>query len=229
MCSARNIVAVLAIAGLAFVAGRSSLFTTSTALAQQPPAKDKTAQPPTKDKDKAAPPADMSADPRMAAMMKAGMPGEHHKALETTIGKFEGVVRFKMDPKGEWMESKGTVEREWVLNKHYIRETVHATSDMGTFEGIGYLGYNNVDGQYEFVWLENESTAIMFEVGTFDPDKKVLSTRSLQRDPLTAHVIPGRGTWDMSNPDRHTYAGYSVGEDGREFKSFEGVFERVKK
>lgn len=226
MCTTRNIVGVIALATLAFAAGRSNLVTTTSALAQQPTTKDKpAAQRPAKDKP-AAPP---EADPKMQAMMKAGMTGEQHKALEPMLGKFEGTVRFKMDAKSDWMESKGTIEREWVLNKHYVRETVRATSDMGDFEGLGYIGYNNIEGQYEFVWLENESTAIMFETGWYDADKKMMTTHGQHRDPATGHVIQGRSTMDISNPDREVYAGYSVGEDGKEFKSFEGVMERVKK
>ena len=66
------------------------------------------------------------------------------------------------------VESKGTVTREWILDGHFMREDVKASSDFGPFEGLGILGYNNVDGQYEFVWFENQSTAVMMETGAYN-------------------------------------------------------------
>ena len=42
-------------------------------------------------------------------------------------------------------------------------------------------------------------------------------------------MISASATWNMSNPDRHTMTGHAIDENGREFKNFEGVFERKKK
>lgn len=60
---------------------------------------------------------------------------------------------------------------------------------VGTFRGIGFIGYNNVDGQYELAWMDTMSTAIVFETATYDPEKKILEFRGSHRDPLTGRVI----------------------------------------
>ncbi len=58
------------------------------------------------------------------------------------------------------------MRRQWIMDGRYIRESVRASSELGSFEGLGFSGYNNLDGQYEFVWMDNDSTMIYFETGS---------------------------------------------------------------
>ncbi len=209
----RSVWGLLAVAGIAFAAGRLSIVLGGQPLASAQPAQD---QP------------DMEMSAEMEAMAKAGAPGEHRRYLNRMIGEWEGTFRMWMEPGAEPMEMAGTVKREWVLDGRYIHETVESESKWGPFRGVGYIGYNNIDGQYEFIWMDTESTAIMFETGTYDPDSKVLTTRGSHRDPASGQVFSSRGTLDLSDPNRHTYVGYSTGPDGKEFKHFEGTMERKK-
>ena len=209
----RSVWGLLAVAGIAFAAGRLSFALGGQPQASAQPAQD---QP------------DMEMSAEMEAMAKAGAPGEHHQYLNRMIGEWEGTFRMWMGPGAPTMEMPGTVTRDWVLDGRYIRETVDSEGPWGKFRGIGYMGYNNIDGQYEFIWMDNMSTAIMFETGTYDPDSKVLTTRGSHRDPASGHVFSSRGTLDLSDPNRHTYVGYSTGPDGKEFKHFEGTMERKK-
>lgn len=234
-----NTITLLAVAGLAFAAGRADIFSDSSAIAEQP--QDKGILKDVKEGVKSAGKAitdtankvvedeQPAADDAMAAMMKAGTPGEHHKYLDATIGEWDTVVRFAMEPGTPMMESKGTVKREWVLDGHYVREEVDADFMGQAFRGLAYLGYNNLDGQYEIIWMDSHSTPIMFETGTYNPDTKTMSMRSRHRNPATGKMISASATWNMSNPDRHTMTGHAIDENGREFKNFEGVFERKKK
>lgn len=210
----RNGWGLLAVAGIAFAAGRLSFVLGGQPLASAQPAQD---QP------------DMEMSAGMEAMAKAGAPGEHHQYLNQMIGEWEGMFTMWMEPGEEaMMRMPGTVKREWVLNGRYIHETVESESEWGKFRGLGYMGYNNMDGQYEFIWMDTMSTAIMFETGSYDPDSKVLTTRGSHRDPASGHVFSSRGTLDLSDPNRHTYVGYATGPDGKEFKHFEGIMERKK-
>lgn len=161
-----------------------------------------------------------------AAYEQAGMPGEHHRYLDPMIGDWEGTWKIWMQPGTEPMVSHGTVHREWILDGRYVKEVVEATSDWGTFKGVGFIGYDNVDGQYEVAWMDSMSTGIYTETGTYDPDKKILTTRGSHRDPATGQVRPTWGESDLSNPNRQTYLGYLTGPDGRSFKHFEGINER---
>lgn len=234
----RTTIGLFAVAAMAFAAGRSELFRSDVALAAEQGARElvedvknaarqqgKAIKEEVTKKAEQAPP-DMEA--MFAAWAKIGTPGEHHAYLEPAIGPFEGTVRFRMSADGEWMESKGVVTREWVLGKRFIRETIKGSSPMGDFNAIGFLGYNNYDGRYEFVWMEDMSTAIMMQHGTFDPEKKVMTLRSEHREPATGKLMIGAGTWDLSDPNREKMEGTTVGADGKPFKSFQGTFERRK-
>ena len=201
----RNVVGLVGVAVMAFTAGHLDLFPTTLA-------------------------GDESATGEldMQAYIEAGTPGEFHKKLDVLVGDWEGEFTIWMDPSDPPMLSKGTVKREWVFGGRYLKETIEATSAMGTFTGMGFFGYNNVDGQYEMVWMDSMSTGIYFETGIYDPDKKVLVTRGSHRDPGSGKLILTKGTLDLSRSDEHVYAGYLIGSDGREFKHFAGVTKRIR-
>lgn len=201
-----NLFVLVGVAAVAFVAGRTDVFSEGGgAWAQEEP----------------------QIPPEMQAYIEAGTPGKHHRQLDPMVGQWSGEFKMYMEPGQPPMISRGTVTRDWVLDGRFIREAVEATSDMGTFSGIGYIGYNNVDGQYEVVWLDSMSTGIYTETATLDPDTLVLTSRGSIRDPHSGHVINSRSVLDLSNPNRHVYVGYLTSSDGKEFKHFEGVTQRI--
>ena len=124
----KNIVGVAAIAVLAFAAGRIGFVVggQSTAIAQDQGETEMT--------------------PEQKAMMKAATPGKHHQYLDALVGDFTADVKIWMTPDSEPMQFTGTLSREWVLDGHFVMETVKADSPMGLFEAIGFVGYNNIDG-----------------------------------------------------------------------------------
>jgi hypothetical protein len=164
--------------------------------------------------------------PEEMAWMKAMTPGEHHQHLSALVGKWAATVKFRMDPNQPWEESTGTVNREWVLDKRFVKETVEGTSAMGTFQGLGFVGYNNMDGVYQSVWMENMSTAILSDIGSYDPTSKTMTFRGTHRDPTTGSTIMVRSEINLRDNARHTMVGYATGPSGQEYKSFEGVFTR---
>lgn len=161
------------------------------------------------------------------ARIKAGTPGKHHKILDQMVGDWEGRFTIRMDPDAPPMESTGTITRKWILGGRFIQEdVVGQIPDFGTFHGLGFMGYNNFDGRYEAIWMENASTAIAFSTGAYHPDDKVLHMAGDMRDPATGRVAHHWGKMNLSDPDRHTYTGYSTDPDGRTYTAFEGVMER---
>ncbi len=208
----RSALGLLALGGMAYLAGHFHLLSVVE--------RDAIAQ--TKDQAK---PDQINAE--MQAMMESGTPGENHKVLDALVGDWAGEWKIYWAPDQEPAVSQGTVKREWILGGRYIQEYVEATGAMGTFNGVGYSGFNNIDGQYEFVWMDSMSTAIFFETGTYDPKTKILTSRNSRRDPATGKVINGWGKLDLSKPDRHTFVGYATTAGGQEYKCFEGVLNRV--
>jgi len=167
-------------------------------------------------------------DAAALAMMQAGTPGEHHRLLDRFVGSWKGTFKMRMAPDAPWMTFEGDVEREWVLDGRFLHETVKADSPMGPFEGISYMGYDNLEGRYVTVWMDSTTTAIYREVGYYDAEKQVLRTRGSMRDPASGKIVIGEGELDLSDPDRQVFKGWSFGTDGRRFFSMEGITERRK-
>lgn len=209
MVKINRILGVLAVAGVAFTAGTYwSGVSTATAYPLQ---------------DDDVPP---EVQAQMAAWAKAAATGEHHEYLNELTGTWEGTFRMWMSADAQPMQSSGTVKREWVLGGRFIKETVHAQGAMGAFNGLGYIGFNNVDGRYEYVWMEDMSTSIAFGTGSYDPEAKVFQWNADYRDPATGRVIDCVNKLEISSPSHHTYLGYQIGANGKRFKSFEGDVHR---
>ncbi|MEM7228818.1 MAG: DUF1579 family protein [Planctomycetota bacterium] len=163
----------------------------------------------------------------MAAMMAAGTVGDHHRYLDPLVGTFEGTARLWMKPDAPVMEFPSTVTREWILDGHFLKETIVSHSDMGEFKAIAIIGYNNMDGRYEMVWMENMSTALTTMHGSYNPDENVFRSYGTMRDPATGKMVTQWSEMDMSNHDVHIAEGWSVGTNGKAYRSFEGRFERT--
>ena len=202
-----NVGAVIVVAALAFVAGRIDL----------PAGGESTAK---------AAPQDPGVTAEMEAMIKAGTPGPNHQYLSQLVGNWDCVFRGSPQPDIPAMESTGTISRTWILDGRYLREEVHAESSYGSFNGLGFLGYDNVDGQFQVIWMDNMSTTILTAAGSYDPDRKVMTFLGRRRDPASGSMVTSRSTLDLSDPARHVYVEYMTGANGKEFKAFEGVAER---
>jgi hypothetical protein len=204
----RNIVGLLAVAGAAYAAGHFGV------LSGGGPEARAQAQP----------------EPSAGEMARLdiGAPGKHHRALDPLVGTWEGEFKFRMSPDAPQMTSRGTVTREWILGKRFLREVSTGTSEMGDFEALSFLGYNNFDGQYQSVWMESSSTAFYLETGTYHPDRKVLHMDGDHCDPVTGRLAHTWGKLDLSDPDRHVYTMYSTDPEGRTFTTLEGVLERTR-
>ncbi|MHC4774424.1 MAG: DUF1579 family protein, partial [Planctomycetota bacterium] len=117
----RNIVGLLAVAGLAYAAGHFGVLSgggpEARAQAQPEPSAAKPAQ------------------------LQVGDPGRHHRALDPLVGTWEGDFNFRMEADAPPMVSHGTVTREWILGGRFLKEVFTATSDLGDFEGLSFIGY----------------------------------------------------------------------------------------
>ncbi len=172
-------------------------------------------------------PGDAEAMDRMAAMEKAGRIGVGHRHMQNMVGTFSGTYRMWMSPDAPPIEFPSTVTREWTLDGHYLKETVTSESEHGIFNGLAYLGYDNLEGRYEMVWLDNMSTSVETMHGNYDPSTKIFRSFGTSRDPLTGHSITSWSEMNMSNHAQHTMVGWAVGADGKPYKQFEGTFKRL--
>lgn len=170
-----------------------------------------------------------SMDPAMMEAMKRGAPGSDHHVLEPLVGKWKCTVRGWMKPGGPAEVSQGMGDNVWVLGGRFIKQEFKGDWAGMPFEGVGYTGYDNVRQEYTCVWLDNMSTGIMEVSGTFDPKSKVIRTSGHFSCPMTGE----KDRWVRSevkiiDNDNNTYTSYFKGPDGKEFKSMEISYTRVK-
>ena len=79
------------------------------------------------------------------AIAEAGKPGTEHAKLQPLAGSWTYTCKFWMDPSQPPMESKGTIERQWILGGRFLEEKVVGTHFDGNsgFEGFRLIGYDN--------------------------------------------------------------------------------------
>lgn len=159
-------------------------------------------------------------------MMRAMEPGPMHAKLEPLIGSFEMAGQWRPTPDAPWDEFEGTVEREWVLDGHFVQEDVESVWLDQPFTGRGLIGHDNVRGEYTMVWVDNRSTAIHATAGALN-DAGQIVLEGENSDPMSGQEAAwSRSVLDLSRPDEHTVEMWAHDEDGEPFVSMQMTLTR---
>lgn len=165
---------------------------------------------------------------QMEAWMKAASPNEKHKALEFEIGSWEATSKFWMSPDAPPQESKATATNEWVLGGRFVGTKYMGEMQGKPFEGIGYLGHDNVEGHYVSTWSDSVSTGIYYYRGTMSEDGKVLTMNGEMKDPMSGTPIKSRTVTTKVSDDQHTFEMFDTDVSGKERKTLEITYTRKK-
>src|SRR3546814_3705947 len=94
-----------------------------------------------------------------------------------------------------------------VLGGRQIR-TQFSSRFMGQpFNGIGFMGYDNVRGKYVASWVDDMSTGLMTSEGDYDPATKTYTFVAEMADPTNdAAPIAIRETVRIIDADHHVMA-----------------------
>jgi hypothetical protein len=165
-------------------------------------------------------------DPAMEAMIKAGTPGESHKLLEPLAGSWDVAGKFWMQPDAPPTESPSTCQRKWILGGRFLQEDVQGTFMDMPFQGLGFVGYDNVKKAYVSTWMDSMSTCIATSSGTADPSGKRFNFKGEYSDPATGKDKKTRTVITIDSKDKHKMEMFETGPDGKEQKSLEMVLSR---
>src|SRR3546814_445271 len=121
----------------------------------------------------------------MAAWQKAATPGPQHAQLaEHFAGTWDTKQTMWMDPSAPPMVETGKSVDTAVLGGRQIR-TQFSSRFMGQpFNGIGFMGYDNVRGKYVASWVDDMSTGLMTTEGDYDPATKTYTFVAEMADPM---------------------------------------------
>ena len=164
-------------------------------------------------------------DAMLDAMKQAATVGEQHKDFAKLVGNWQVQYSCWMDPDGPPQEGSGTSAFEAILGGRYLVEHSSGTMPgMGPFQGMGILGYDNVTGEYQHVWLCDAGTSMMTTRGKPGADGTVSLTGDMV-DPQTKIKYPCRVVWTEVSPNERHLEMY-CNRTGKEARTMEAVYTR---
>lgn len=166
-----------------------------------------------------------SMDEMMAAWMKAGMPGEQHRALDPFVGNWNATVKMWMDPAAPPQESKGKMTSAWILGDRYLEQKYEGEFMGQPFTGLSIMGYDNAGEAYIGMWIDSMSTAMSISKGQLSG--KTFTFQATCTDPMTGQPSTCKETLVIDGPDKHTMAMYEQRGD-EQVKTMEIVYERAR-
>ena len=96
------------------------------------------------------------------------------------------------------------------------------------FEGEGLIGYDNIRGEYQLVWIDNFSNGMVGAVGSYDPSNRTIKFTGDYSSPLTGEKARWfRSEWRIVDANSNVYTVYNQGPDGKEFEAREVIYTRV--
>lgn len=170
--------------------------------------------------------------PEQQAMMQAweaaAKPGEQHKQLAAMVGKWTTKQTMWMDPTAPPLTETGTATNTLVLGGRHIRQDFRSKWMDQPFEGVGFIGYDNVIGKYYSTWMDSGSTGIFVSHGDYDPATKTYTYLGEMADPASKGVkIPVRQVVRVVDNDHQVFEMFET-RGGKEAKTMQIDYTRQK-
>jgi hypothetical protein len=169
-----------------------------------------------------------NAEEKLAILLQSGQPGEQHEKLEPLVGTWTFTSKAWMDPDQPPMETRGTIERQWVLGGRFLEEKWEGAAGEGLpgLEARGLIGYDNAQQKYTYVWLCNMATGTAIGLGDTD-SQGGFTFQTEMFCPLRKRTVKGQDEIRFESEDRMVLESYEV-EDGKKQKMMEIIAVRKK-
>lgn len=153
-------------------------------------------------------------------------PGEEHTRLAPLVGVWDVAQRFRLTPDSPFHDVKGTAENRWVLGGRFVELSLAIEDPDEPFRATGYLGFDRIEGEYVFAWLETASTALETRRGPATPEGDGFMLLGAHRDPESRAVKQTRLTLRMNGADAYRIDIAELPEGEKPFVYFEAVYRR---
>ena len=164
-------------------------------------------------------------DAAMKAWHTYMTPGEVHKMMAKSDGKWKADVSIWMAPGAAAEKSTAVCENKMILGGRY-QQSVHRGTMMGMpFEGVSMLAYDNAKKIFISSWVDNMGTGIMYMEGTWDEGSKSIHFKGKTVDPTTGKDMEVREVFKLVDDNNQIMEMYSS-FDGKEMKTMEIKFSR---
>jgi len=162
--------------------------------------------------------------PEVLARMQ---PGEHHKKLDKFVGKWDQHIKHFAAPGSEPEVMTGTSEYKWILDGRILKGTYHG--DMGgmAFEGIEFMGYDNMRNEYFSIWFDNMGTGFSVSRGQLEGNK--MNMAGTMDDCMSgAKDVATRSVSTLVGDDKMKFEMFMKDPQGNENKVMEIVATKAK-
>jgi len=162
------------------------------------------------------------------AMDAAMEPGDQQKRLDFMVGTFDVKVKVWINPGEPPIESTATGVASWVLGHRYIQQMLSGYIMGEAWNGIGYAGFDNVEGVYVACYMDTGSTGMEWYRGSMAPDGKSAKLTATIADAITLKPTKLEMRLTMSPDGNHVTQLWQEDLGGRMFESMELTFIRKK-
>ncbi|MCC6284108.1 MAG: DUF1579 domain-containing protein [Phycisphaerales bacterium] len=165
----------------------------------------------------------------MQAMMEAGRLHGPHEFLGKTLGTYDCVMKFWMDPSQPPMEAKATAVRSWKIEGRWVQEDFSCPDLMGQpFQGYSLMGWDNIRRQFVTTWCDSMTTSLMVQHGSISRDMKTITSIGEMDEPTTGEIgKPVKYVTRQIDDDHAVLEAYEI-LYGDEFKVMEITYARRK-
>lgn len=182
-------------------------------------------------------PADIST--MMSKMEELGKVGPNHAVINQFIGDWEARSTAWCPMQSEPVESRGTMNVKGVHDGRFVigdyKGTIPIPGPDGKpkqtpFTGTMIWGYSNADNQYQTVWIDSMSTAVMSMTGPAGTDKDVVKLSGECKAPDTSGSMTRRTNYQTIKKvsgDKYVMEMWTEGAGEPKHKTMEITFSKL--
>ncbi|MET0637476.1 MAG: DUF1579 domain-containing protein [Chitinophagaceae bacterium] len=137
----------------------------------------------------------------MQKYMEVATPGEPHKILAESDGKWTGQATTWMEKGGPAMTSTVKMNNKMAMDGRYQISTTTGNMAGMPFEGTATNGYDNYKKKYFSSWIDNMGTGLLVMEGTYDPATKTLTYTGTFPNPANGAECEMKETYRMIDPN----------------------------
>src|SRR5262245_8831964 len=153
-------------------------------------------------------------------------PTPEHALLKKDVGTWDASVKSWEKPGAEAMESKAVEKNEMLPGDMWLVSHFEGAFGPIKFNGIGQAGYDPEQKKYVGTWIDSMSPYLLTTKADYDPATKTLTGTGETRDPATNKVMQTKSVARYIDDNTRTFAMYTNGPDGKEWKMLEIMYKR---
>ena len=162
--------------------------------------------------------------PDSATVVANMTPGEKHKELAVSEGRWATEMIFWEYDGAKPAISRGTCDIKMVLGGRYQQSIYKADVNGVPFEGIGYVAYDNSKKMYVNTWIDNMGTGILYLEGNYSNQTGTTEMIGKCVDPETCRQKGMRQVTRNLDNGTQIMEMYETPDNGKEYKSMEIKF-----